>query len=248
MLTNYELRRNARYHLGGGAFKQPWAMTAVAYVLVSIILSALSFTGIGTILVGGPLVYGYTRILYKIALGSQSVDINDVFCGFKENFVQSLLLYLMQSLYTMLWSLLFVIPGIVKSYAYSMAVFLQQRTGASWSECLDASQKYMDGYKWQLFCLDLSFIGWYILGALCFGVGIFFVYPYHATARVEFFMSVLGEEGEVEDYEEVIAEEVDPADPFEEFPSAEEIYGEEVRRRDESADDNDTIGKDQNLF
>ena len=45
----------------------------------------------------------------------------------------------------------------------------------------------MDGHKWQLFCLDLSFIGWYLLGALCFGIGTLFVEPYHQVARANFY-------------------------------------------------------------
>ena len=55
------------------------------------------------------------------------------------------------------------------------------------SDCITESRRMMDGYKWQLFCLDLRFVGWYLLGALCFGVGILFVFPYHMVARANFY-------------------------------------------------------------
>ena len=57
----------------------------------------------------------------------------------------------------------------------------------------------MKGYKWKLFCLDLSFIGWYFVGALCFGVGALFVYPYHYMARTNFYLDIKGGESEFAD-------------------------------------------------
>jgi uncharacterized membrane protein len=84
--------------------------------------------------------------------------------------------------------MLFVIPGIVKSYAYSMSYYVSlDHPEFSSTECIDESQRLMDGHKWELFCLDLSFIGWYILGSLCLGVGILWVYTYHEQARAQFY-------------------------------------------------------------
>ena len=51
----------------------------------------------------------------------------------------------------------------------------------------------MDGHKWQLFCLDLSFIGWYFVGALCLGLGTLFVVPYHEMARANFYEALKAE-------------------------------------------------------
>ena len=59
-------------------------------------------------------------------------------------------------------------------------------------ECLSESEKIMKGNKSKLFCLDLSFIGWYIVGALCLGVGVLWVYPYHYTARADFYNELIG--------------------------------------------------------
>lgn len=59
---------------------------------------------------------------------------------------------------------------------------------ADWKECLDQSRKMMNGYKWRLFCLDLSFIGWWIVGGLVCGIGSLWVAPYHEAARAQFYL------------------------------------------------------------
>ena len=103
---------------------------------------------------------------------------------------------LLQTVLIFLWSLLFVIPGLVKSYSYALAYYLQQEPGGAEREpadILNESRRMMNGYKWQLFCLDFSFIGWYILGALCFGIGTFFVVPYHQQARANFYLARVAE-------------------------------------------------------
>ena len=260
MLSNNLLRKNARYHLGGSVLSNLWVLITVACVLVSLLNSFLSLTVLGILVASGPISYGLSRLVYN-AIIRDSVDFSDLFSGFSECFQQSFLLYIVQYLRVFLWSLLFIIPGIVQSYSYSMAFFLQQRTKRGWRECLDKSQRYMDGYKWQLFCLDVSFIGWYFLGTLFFGIGTFFVYTYHTTARTEFFMARLGEGVVVSDdyYEEVDAEEViveevskshRPVDPFESVPPMDDVFGEEYKDygEDSSTQQNNTIGKDDNSF
>ena len=62
----------------------------------------------------------------------------------------------------------------------------------TWRECLDESERIMKGNRWRLFCLDLSFIGWFIVGLLCLGVGVLWVYPYKHTARAEFYNELVG--------------------------------------------------------
>ena len=61
------------------------------------------------------------------------------------------------------------------------------RPDLSANDCITESRRMMDGNKWRLFCLDLSFIGWYIVGSLCFGVGILWVDAYHSMARANFY-------------------------------------------------------------
>ena len=122
--------------------------------------------------------------------------LDELLCGFKEDFVKTMLLHLLQSLFLFLWTLLFVVPGIIKTYSYAMAPYLQQEPGGVNREPVDIiteSRQMMNGYKWKLFCLDFSFVGWYILGVLCFGIGTFFVAPYHQQARANFYLALCAE-------------------------------------------------------
>lgn len=174
MVDNQILKQNAKAQLGGHIFAKTWLMILVVCLVNSAILSfASSFAGIGAWIILGPMSYGLTRITTGLVYGKQSVDMSDLFKGFSEDFTNSLILGLITSLYTFLWSLLLVIPGIVKSYSYSMASYIQQdQPNKDWKYCMEESIRWMDGYKWKLFCLDISFIGWYIVGMLCLGVGV----------------------------------------------------------------------------
>lgn len=195
MISNKKLRERARRQLGGGIFEQPWLIMLAVCLLYSAALGlASSFSsGFAILLVGGPLLYGLSGILLACAKGRRW-RMEDLLKGFTSNFTNSLVLYLLQTLFVSLWSLLFIIPGIVKSYAYSMAFFIQnENPNMPAKECLKESERMMQGYKWQLFCLDLSFIGWYLLGALCFGIGTLFVEPYHQVARANFYTEVTNE-------------------------------------------------------
>ena len=99
----------------------------------------------------------------------------------------AVLAMLLRGVYTFLWSLLFLIPGIVKSYAYSMVPYIiYENPNLTAKQAIALSCKLTDGYKWDLFILDLSFIGWNLLSAITGGIlGILYVYPYmgvtHAT-------------------------------------------------------------------
>ncbi len=193
MVANQVLRDNAKNQLGNQIFENTWLMMTLVLFIYSAIIggaSSASF-GIGALILSGPLLFGVNRICVNLVRCKKEIQIEEMFVGFKECFTQSLILSLMTALYTFLWSLLFVIPGIVKSYSYAMAPYiLQDNPTLDWEECLNESKKMMEGNKWQLFCLDFSFIGWYFVGALCLGVGIFWVYPYNAMARANFYMAL----------------------------------------------------------
>ncbi len=192
MSENYVLRANARKQLGGNIFAKDWLMVLLVCLIISAISGALSATAVGVIIVAGPLSYSLSRICVRRVCNDGEVDLGDLLKGFTENFAQSLLLGLLSSLFIALWSLLLIIPGIVKSYSYSMCFYIQQQSpNKDWKYCLDKSKELMNGYKMKLFLLDLSFIGWYILGALCLGVGVLFVEPYHEMARANFYMNLV---------------------------------------------------------
>ena len=196
MVDNYLLKENARKQLGNSIFATKWLMVLlVAFIqsaLVAVVSSATG--GIGSIFISGTLYYGFVRILLSIIRSNAEVELSDLFCGFKENWEQTFILGFLRSLLISLWSLLFVIPGIIKACSYGLATYIQHDSpNKNWKTCLDESAKMMEGHKWQFFCLNLSFIGWYILGSLCFGIGTLFVIPYHETANANFYEALRAE-------------------------------------------------------
>ena len=195
MVTNDILKANARNQLGNDIFGGNWIKLVGLFLIISLAISALSFTGVGLVLVYGAIAYALARICVNVVkYPNAEINYENALCGIKENFIESLLLYILQSLFIMLWSLLLYIPGIIKAYEYSMSFYImQENEGKSWEKCLDESKRMMEGNKWQLFCLDLSFLGWYILGLLVFGIGCFFVVPYHQMARANFYMALKAE-------------------------------------------------------
>ena len=95
----------------------------------------------------------------------------------------------------LLWFLVFIIPGIMASFSYAMTEYiLAENPELSASEAITLSKQMMDGNKWRLFCLDLSFIGWDILCGFTLGIGYLWLTPYKQTARAAFYREVSGTE------------------------------------------------------
>ena len=188
MNKNNVFRANARGQLGGNIFSNTWLMALVVALIYTAIMSFASSILIGALIVGGFLMFGMCRVFLQLVRSQKNkIDVADLFCG-SEHFGDLLVLYLLQGLFTFLWTLLFIIPGIVKSYAYSMAFFIKHdHPEYDWKMCLDESQRYMKGYKWQLFCLDFSFIGWILLSILTCGIGMLWVVPYQFAAHANFY-------------------------------------------------------------
>lgn len=217
MVPNSILRKNARAQLGNNIFSNTWLMLMVVYLIYSAIVSAASsFSfGIATLVITGPLLFGINRICVGLVKGKNKVEIEGIFDGFKECFTESFLLSLMIGIFTFLWSLLFVVPGIIKSYSYAMAPYiLQDDPSKGWQNSLNESKEIMEGHKWQLFCLDLSLIGWYVVGFLCCCIGIVFVYPYALMARANFYMALKAMNEPDPAPESEFAFESEPVDPF----------------------------------
>ncbi|UPA31381.1 DUF975 family protein [Terrisporobacter petrolearius] len=95
----------------------------------------------------------------------------------------------MKGLFQFLWSLLFIIPGIIKSYEYRMIPYiLSENPEISRERAFEISKKMMKGNKWNTFVLDLSFLGWQILSGITIGIlGIFYVNPYVESTNAELY-------------------------------------------------------------
>ena len=96
-----------------------------------------------------------------------------------------------------LWYFLLIIPGIMKSYEYSMVPYLlTTNTELTSSEAIEISRDLTYGHKFDMFVLDLSFLGWYLLGALLFGIGVFFVTPYYEATIARLYNVLSGNDDE----------------------------------------------------
>lgn len=189
-MNRAELKARARQTLGGGIFQNRW-MTALAVCLLISLISVAAgsiLPAAGVILLAGPLEYGMAYIFLKQARDHQPVQLSDMFRGFQDDFGGTFLIGFLSSLFTALWSLLFLIPGIVKGYAYSLAYYVKlDHPDYNWRACINESRRLMNGHKWEAFVLDLSFLGWLFVGALCLGIGTLWVSPYIAATKAQFY-------------------------------------------------------------
>lgn len=179
---NSELRAEARM-----ALTNKWVMAAVATLVMGAVSGAASYIPVaGTILVSLPVMYGYAIVMLNVFRGDE-VNIGGLFDGFSD-FGRIVGTKLLQAIYTFLWMLLLVIPGIVKSYSYAMTDYiLKDYPELSNNAAIEKSMAMMDGRKMKLFLLDLSFIGWAILCLFTVGIGLFFLQPYVQAAHAAFY-------------------------------------------------------------
>ena len=167
-----------------------WTTVVVSYLLFTVLYGALSSTGIGALVFAGALSVGMSIILLQISRQGSS-KIEALFDGFRKGLGNNIVAGILVGVFTFLWSLLFIIPGIVKSYSYSMTFYiLADNPDMSPTDAINESRRMMDGNKWRLFCLDFSFIGWYLLSILTLGILLFWVDPYKMLAHAEFYESI----------------------------------------------------------
>ncbi len=184
------------------------ALAAFIYLLVYIVLYSVvyivAFFCIGSENVGDllanivslallPLSYGlsvFCLLLHRSGTPKLAV----LFEGYKD-FRKVFGTKFLQGLFTILWLLLLIIPGIVKSYSYAMTDFvLRDNPELSCNGAIERSMALMQGHKMKLFLLDLSLIGWAILSLFTLGIGFFWLIPYRLTAFAEFYKELLDEE------------------------------------------------------
>ncbi len=183
-----QVKANAKAQLGNNIFGKVWLMALVAVLIQGAIISVASYVPFGSLLLAGPLGIGVTLVFMKLARNHNNVDLADIFVSFSQRFTKDFLLGLMVGIFTLLWSLLFIIPGIIKYYSYSMAYYVSlDHPEWGWKECIDESIRLTNGHKGELFVLDLSFIGWYFVGSLCLGIGTLWVAPYHMTSIANYY-------------------------------------------------------------
>lgn len=133
---------------------------------------------------------GSRRKRFFVLNKTENPTVGTIFDAFRSgHYVNVVLAMFLKNLFTSLWTLLFVIPGIVKHYEYLMIPYiLAENPGMDRKEAFQISKRMMDGQKMETFILDLSFIGWILLSAITCGiVGIFYVNPYREATFAELY-------------------------------------------------------------
>jgi uncharacterized membrane protein len=178
MRTSKELKVIAKEGLHG-----KWGQ-AIGALLLTGLVSEVPFCS-------PAMIVGYSKYNLKVVRKENS-EISDIFDGFNV-FGKALWLQIITAFFIYLWSMLLVIPGIVKSFAYSMAqFFLAENHALTAREALKSSKEIMNGKKGKLFYLYLTFIGWFLLGSLSFGIGYLWIVPYFYATTAAFYEDAKG--------------------------------------------------------
>lgn len=189
MQTASEYRRRAREALEGNIFGNTWLFMVLVVLVTGAILSVSGIIFIGPLLLIGPISIGICSYTLHVVRNTEKKNkIDPLLDGFRGSVGNSILVGLLATIFTALWSLLFIIPGIVKAIAYSQCYFIAlEHPEYDANTCITESRKMMNGHKWEYFCLQFSFIGWMIVGSFCLGVGTLWVSAYMNAANAAYY-------------------------------------------------------------
>lgn len=188
---NSVLMQQARESLSGR-----WGLAIGTSILVGMLNGALSFISI--VLFSGPLALGNAYFSLAISRDTNP-KLDDAFKGFN-SFGTALGTFLLVALFSFLWSLLFVIPGIIAGLAYAMTFYIMADNptiGAM--EAIDESKRMMNGHKWKLFRMQLRFAGLGILCIFTLFIGLFWLIPFMHVCMAKFYDDINGHEEKEED-------------------------------------------------
>ena len=207
MQLNSELRAQARERLEGkwGTFVLMTFLMLVIQTILQIpgyigsllevlspenVLASLSFSNISNILslLALPLSWGLTVSLLRNHR-EESVDLENLFDGFRGGrYTRVFCALFLVNLFTFLWALLLIIPGIMKAFSYALTPYIiMDEPELTARQAITRSCEIMQGRRWKLFCLYLSFIGWGILSILTFGIGFLWLVPYMNASIAAFY-------------------------------------------------------------
>lgn len=152
------------------------------------------FFFLGMIFVIGPFFVGFVYSFKKLLVeGDSRITGNSFRDGFKP-FWRNVWAFVFRTILVYLWSLLLIIPGIIKQLSYAMTFYvLRDNPELSVNEAIDRSKDMMYGHKYDLFYLYISFAGWFILSIFTLGIGLFWLIPYVQTAQASFYEDVKAE-------------------------------------------------------
>lgn len=165
-------------------------LIVAAIIVLIVVAAAICFN----VFLSNPLLVGGKKF-FNSSLDSEAKSLSDVGIAFKSNYGNIVKVMFLMDLYVFLWSLLFIIPGIIKSYEYLMVPYiLGENPDISAAEAFTRSKEMMDGQKMNAFVLQLSFLGWIILSAFTAGIlNIFYLNPYIEYTRAALYRELSGQ-------------------------------------------------------
>lgn len=158
------------------------------WVIIAAVTSVLAIWGIATFILGGPVRAGYCNFNINLINGEGKFE--DLFSRFNI-FLKAFLAKILVAIITGIGYVLLIIPGILATYGLQMTFYiLAEHPEMDPFDAIKASWNMMKGYKWKLFCLQFSFIGWSILCVFTLGIGALFLTPYIEAATAGFYKSI----------------------------------------------------------
>lgn len=186
--ASFEFAGQTIYSIGGGLNSDIGAFLvgSAIYIIIAAVVMAVVYFVLGSIIS-----VGYAR--FNLDLADRGNPAFETLFGYFSYWKTAAVSKLLQSVYVLLWSLLFIIPGILAAYSYAMTEFiLAENPDLTASEAIAQSKEMMYGNRWRLFCLHFSFIGWDILSSLTLGIGNLWLRPYKQAANAAFYREISG--------------------------------------------------------
>lgn len=210
MWTRAELKNNAKQVLGRTYWSSFLVVVIIGFLTVggsgyevivqlgkqfdfAVALPILGFFGffslIYSVFLSNPLLIG--KNYYFLRSREYTPELSNIFsCFGNGNYINVVSTILIMNIKVVLWTLLLVVPGIVKAYEYHFIPYIMaENPKLSYTRAFEISREMTDGIKFQIFVLQISFFGWSLLGALACGVGILFVNPYIEATMAELYMA-----------------------------------------------------------
>lgn len=183
--------QNISQTVSGGEI-DPKVLAIVISIVLVIILVAVLISSIINIFAVNPLKVGLTNFFMANSDTEGNADLDTIKAGFGPSYMRNVKTLFFKDLYVFLWSLLLIVPGIIKSYAYTLVPYiLNDEPDLLPKEVLEKSTAMMDGHKWEYFKFELSFIGWFFVSLFTLGIAeVLYVRPYVSSAKVEYYKAL----------------------------------------------------------
>lgn len=208
MKNNVQIRQESREILRG-----KWlagVLITLVYFLIVGLLSAFQRSSenpsmfdsllyfVVLVVIAFPMQVGYSMVWLRLVRTGEHPEIKTLFAAFNRRYHRSAMgTLLLMNIYNLLWTLLLIIPGIIKSLEYAMTPFIiADEPELGCNEAIEKSMAMMRGHRWQLFKMILGIIGWLILGLLTLGIAWLWIESFYMTALAKFYTERKAEMGE----------------------------------------------------